>query len=205
MIHTAESLQKWIPYLFVEEMEELKRLANLLPDNPVVVNFGAGNGTSAMCFMEARNDLNLVTIDIQRKMSPKGSLVAEREHLRKAGYWHTRNIEHFCMDSATVGGMWLHSFKREKVDLVFVDGGHWGEQPTKDILSWLPNIKKGGFMAVHDYNKKEVYETQNIPDNAPHPEYYEDVDRPVNEILVPNYEHISTVRTMITFRIKSNE
>ena len=199
-IHNSHSLQDWTRYLFPDEITELKRLANLLPPKPTVINFGAGNGTSGFCFLEAREDLRLITIDIQDKPSPFGCLAAERQHLKAAGYWDTRKISHIHASSDAIGFAWITQLKRAKVDLVFVDGGHISPQPELDITSWLSNIKPGGIMAVHDYQKGEVFQKPQ-PDNVPHPMPWLDVDKAVEELLIPHYEQLGLVDSLISFRI----
>jgi predicted O-methyltransferase YrrM len=37
-------------------------------------------------------------------------------------------------------------------DFVYIDGLHTYEQVKKDILNYLPKIKKGGFIGGHDYH-----------------------------------------------------
>ena len=41
-------------------------------------------------------------------------------------------------------------------DFVFIDGDHSYNGCKKDILSWLPKIKKGGFICGHDYTRNGV-------------------------------------------------
>ena len=201
-VHNSKTLQEWTRYLFPDEVGEIKRLANLLRENPTVVNFGAGNGTSGMAFIEARPDLKLVTIDIMRHDSPFGCLLAEETHLRDAGYWDTREIEHFHSDSARLGRVWVKRQGRGKVDMVFVDGGHVAPQPEQDILAWLPNIRKGGIIAVHDYKKNTAYKPEHTTDNTPHPKPWPDVDDAVDRLLVPKFERIGLIDTLISFRVK---
>lgn len=39
----------------------------------------------------------------------------------------------------------------ESLDFAFIDASHQYENVKKDIQVWLPKIKKGGFLAGHDY------------------------------------------------------
>lgn len=43
-------------------------------------------------------------------------------------------------------------FKDEYFDFVFIDADHTYESAKKDILSWLPKVKKGGIISGHDYS-----------------------------------------------------
>lgn len=210
MPHTALSLQAAFGYLFISEVYALKQLAQSLPANPVVCNIGAGSGTSGLAFMESRPDLFLITIDTQADDSPFGCLVAEDRVLREAGFSPSRWM-HFQGDSKDYGREWQrvcydiftnvrNGIASHKVDCIFVDGDHTYNGCKGDILSWLPNIKPGGIMAVHDFNKREVYKDGPI-EGAPHPLPWPGVDRAVRKFLCPNYEIILQVATLISFRI----
>src|SRR3990167_7946056 len=135
MSHTAESLQAAFKYLFPDEIPFLKELAQSLPDNPMVVNIGAGAGTSGLAFMESRSDLRLITIDIQYENSPFGCIFAEERLMTENGY--SKRYKSIIGRSQQIGFGW----KQGKVDMVFVDGGHEYDECSGDILAWLPNIK----------------------------------------------------------------
>lgn len=197
MAHTAESLQKWLSYLFPDEVPALKRLAQMLPPNPTVVNIGAGAGTSGLAFMESRPDLYLITIDIQDTASPLGSLASEEAVLREAGYWGQRNRQ-IHGDSKGVGHYW----RGGKVDMVFVDGEHSYEGARGDIWEWLPNIKPGGIIAVHDYHKDKLFANEtDYQDGKPHPQDWPGVTQAVDELLVGKLEQILLVDSLIAFRV----
>ena len=218
MPHTSESLQAAFKYLFIEEVHALKELAQSLPANPVVVNIGAGAGTSGLAFMESRPDLYLCTIDTEENDSPLGSLYSEEQVLRQAGLWSSTEdniypvrIKHLCGDSEAVGLSWhvedwdsgykYYPLLEPFVDLVFIDGDHSYNGCKGDILAWLPNIKTDGIMAVHDFGKREVYKNGPI-DNAPHPLPWPGVDRAVRRYLCPYFEMILKVKTLVAFRVK---
>lgn len=44
----------------------------------------------------------------------------------------------------------LH-YNDESIDFVFIDAGHDYDSIKKDLISWLPKVKKGGVIAGHDY------------------------------------------------------
>lgn len=190
---TSEELQAAFKYLFVEELAALKELAQSLPANPVVVNIGAGSGTSGLAFLESRPDLRLHTIDLQFEDSPFGCITAELREVQRAGYLDRYFFE--TGDSKQIGALWPL-----KADMVFIDGDHSYRGAKGDILAWLPNIKPGGIMAVHDFGKREVYRDGPI-ENAPHPLPWPGVDRAVRKFLCPNYEMIMRVKTLVAFRI----
>lgn len=185
MGHTAHSVTDWTGYLSHPEVDALKDLARSLPENPTAVNIGAGNGTSGLAFMEARPDLHLWTIDIQLESSPFGCLQGEEMVFRSAGFWGNPRHQQIHGDSKAVGRDWDYG----PVDLVFVDGGHQYHEAKGDIEIWLPHIKSGGIMAVHDFEK-------GIKNK-----HWPGVDRAVRELLLGPYEQVLRVETLIAFRI----
>ena len=194
---TSESLQQAFGYLFPAEVTALKELAQSLPPAPVVVNIGAGAGTSGLAFMESRPDLQLVTVDIQFEDSPFGCISAEERLINDAGYGD--RYRYAIGDSKQVAPHYRKMLGQ--CDLCFIDGDHSYRGARGDILAWLPNIKPGGIMAVHDYDKKKVYQRTDLPAKVPHPLPWPGVDRAVRKFLCPNYEIVLHVDTLIAFRV----
>lgn len=44
-------------------------------------------------------------------------------------------------------------FEDNSFDLVYIDASHWYEDVISDIKLWLPKVKKGGYLAGHDYKE----------------------------------------------------
>lgn len=105
---------------------------------------------------------------------------------RSAGFWGDPRHEQIHGDSKEVGKRWLAE-KRPLVDLVFVDGGHQYHEAKGDIEIWLPLIKPGGVMAVHDFEKTV--------------KVWRGVDQAVREILVGSYEQVLRVETLVAFKV----
>jgi predicted O-methyltransferase YrrM len=40
---------------------------------------------------------------------------------------------------------------KERLDLLFIDGDHSYESCRSDVLAWLPHLKPGGIIVMHDY------------------------------------------------------
>lgn len=194
MIHTAESLRDAFHYLYPAELPALKRLALMLPPDPVVVNIGAGAGTSGLAFLESRPDLTLYTIDIQDESSPFGCLEGERQVLKPAGYILGQRWHQIHNDSKTAARAWVYG----SCDLCFIDGDHSYEGATGDIMGWLPHIKPDGIIAVHDYNKQMLAETA----DGPHPRPWLTVNRAVDDLLLGKYEQVLYVDSLIAFRVE---
>lgn len=76
------------------------------------------------------------------------------------------NIQHIRKTSDDA----IHEIK--KVDFVYIDGMHTYDQVKKDIINYLPKIKKGGVIAGHDYHPawsgvmEAVHECIGTPDKV---------------------------------------
>lgn len=182
--HTSATVIEWTHYLTHPEAAALKEMAQSLPENAHIVNIGAGNGTSGLVFMEARDDLRVTTIDIQAESSPYGCLEGEEKVFRSAGFWGDPRHTQVHGDSKEVGKTWDGG----KVDLVFVDGGHQEHEARGDITIWLNHINAGGIIAIHDY-EKEV-------------KAWIGVNKAVQALLVGKYEEVARVDSLIAFRVK---
>lgn len=178
----AYALQKAFGFLYYEEIGFLVELVDTLPPAPVIVNIGAGVGTSALTFLEARSDAFVVTVDIQKKARGEGALENEEHALKQAGLYQTDRYKQVLGDSKEIGAIW-----NEKANMVFIDGEHSYGNCLGDINAWLPHIEENGILAIHDYA-------------PPWPQ----VRQAVDESLVGKYEHIKTVASIIAFRIKHN-
>lgn len=184
--HTAHSVVDWTGYLYHEEVDTLKELAQSLPQHAHIINIGAGNGTSALAFLEARDDVRVTTIDIQLESSPFGCLAGEEAVVRSAGFWGNPRYEQIHGDSKVVGQHWLTT--RGPVDLVFIDGGHQYHEARGDIWTWRENLRPDGLLVIHDYEKSE--------------KIWPGVDRAVRDYMA-NFgdEIIMQVKTLIAFKV----
>lgn len=191
----SEELRDSFHYLYRAELPFLKELALMLPAEPLVINIGAGAGTSGLALMESRPDLRLITIDITKESSPFGCLEAEETELRKAGLWGDRN-QQIHGDSKQVGKDMYNILGPMQADMVFIDGEHSYEGASGDIEIWLQHLVPGGIIAVHDYRKDEL--PVNYAD-SPHPKPWPGVDRAVDEMLLYHYKMIKRVDSLIAF------
>jgi len=46
----------------------------------------------------------------------------------------------------------VDNYEDESIDFCFIDGSHEYGDVKKDIIAWLPKVKKGGMLAGHDYD-----------------------------------------------------
>ena len=46
----------------------------------------------------------------------------------------------------------VHRFEAGSLDWVFIDGDHSFDACVSDIIAWVPKVKHGGMVCVHDYD-----------------------------------------------------
>lgn len=193
---TALDIQAAHYYLYPAEVPALQALVLSLPENPVVINVGAGFGTSGVAMLECRQDVTLTTFDIEDGPSPTGSLETERNAMKNAELDHMLGVNWFQVvsDSAVAGDKWDSN---APVDMVFIDADHSYEACKRDILAWLPKIKSGGIIAIHDYGKSQVRFNM----NGPIPDPFPGVDAAVNELLLwKTFPVVLRIESLIAFR-----
>lgn len=193
----AEKQRAAFGYLYAAEMELMTKLAKALPEEAIIVNIGAGAGTSGLMWVEARPDATLYTIDIQDESSPYGCLEGERQLFAEAGLSYLLNQSWFQVhgDSVEVGARWMQETGK-LVDLVFIDGNHSYAGCLGDIEVWLGNLVMGGTLIVHDYLKATRDPTENGKTKP-----YVGVDKAVRERLIERgYPILGEADTTIAFR-----
>lgn len=133
-------------------------LAAMLPEGARVVNIGAGSGTSSLAMAEMKHSLKIYTIDISEG-GPLGGLENERNAFNGAGIGNLIPKQ-ILGDSKDIGKNW----QEEKLDAIFVDGDHTTPGIQGDIEAWWPHLKTGGYMAFHDYTRKDWPDVKPVVD-----------------------------------------
>lgn len=157
----TEKLVKAFGFLYPEEAELLEETARDLKKDAVVVNIGAGAGTSALAIIEQRNDLakTTYTIDLRDDDNPFGGHMNERNAFRNAGMLELLPNQ-IKGDSKKIGKEW----SGQKVDLLIIDGDHSTEGCLGDIKSWEPNLKSTALVLIHDYQAEKWPAVKNVVD-----------------------------------------
>ena len=136
-------------YLTKNEVYAIRFFALIQPDNAVCVNIGAGTGTSALAFLEARPDLtySFWTVDISME-HPHGGLANEQNAFRTAKMSTPNQILH---DSNTVDYRVYMNKDNPQIDYLFIDADHSYEGCMADFDNAYPFLKKGSVVGFHDY------------------------------------------------------
>jgi predicted O-methyltransferase YrrM len=185
MTKTALELSEAFGYLTKGEVEGLKKLTEMLPPNPVVVNLGAGSGTSGLAILETREDVTLYTVDIHSD-SPLGSLKSEMNAIENSGIKYEGRYTQILGDSAETGRNWENG----EVNMVFVDADHSEKGIRADIEAWLPRIAPLGIFAFDDYGLKRKGAHR-----------WKDVPIVVDELIRPHFNEILHIDSLVAFEI----
>lgn len=153
----SEVIAGW-GYLREGEIPALKGLLAELPETPVVVNLGAGFGTSSLAMAEERPKSIRHTYDI-RPGGPLGGLENEINAFKRADLYPP--VQHL-QDSAEGGREWDNG----EIDIIFIDAGHFEHHVRADIEAWFPHIKDGGIMAFHDYGSPKWPAVKKVVDEV---------------------------------------
>jgi len=156
-LHTPYTLSDWINYLSHSEIDLLTELTQKLPPKPLIINIGAGVGTSALTFLSARPDSIVLTSEITYDANPYGGVENELGILQRAGFLDQGRYNFIVGDSIVTG----KDYRGPKADLVFIDGDHEYESCLGDIQTWWPHLKEHGYVAIHDYEKLDAWTKKN--------------------------------------------
>ena len=168
-------------FIAKKECRAFKELLSCLDDGSYAVNIGAGPGTSGLILREASSIKKSWTIDFMEDNNCNGNLAWERRTFAAAGFEQDIEVhEQILSDSAKAGTDWTGP----ALDILFIDGAHSYDGCCRDINAWLPHMKDGGVVLIHDYHK------QNWPGVA----------LAVSE-LMNDHEHIWTACALIAFRV----
>ena len=156
-------------------------------ENPVGAEIGAHRGECSRHLLELHSGLKLYMIDMWSPDTYKGKGDdAATEPYRKIYEKECeQNYKTACavadkykMSAYILRGGSLEAVKwvmDNTLDFAFIDASHSYEDVKADILAWLPKIKPGGFIAMHDFG------------------LFEGVTRAVNELFPSDAKHLNWI------------
>jgi predicted O-methyltransferase YrrM len=166
-------------FLYRSEFESLVGLAARVPLDGLVVNVGAGAGTSGVALYLGAPFAARYTVDFCES-GPLGSLEGERNAFAKIQVPPPVQI---LGDSRTVAKDWKYG----PIDFIFIDDGHLEHEIRGDIEGWLPHVKPGGIAAFHDYSAETWPAVKKVVD-----EYFP-------------YKPLVLEKTLVAFQVKEND
>ena len=107
---------------------------------------GCGKGHSTFFLAQAvLKDENTVIYAIDKFVSP----LKEMYEFNKKPY--PDKVKDIIHEIPGISWEVAHQFEDGYFDFVFIDADHAYESVRKDILAYLPKVRKGGILAGHDY------------------------------------------------------
>lgn len=168
---TAAEIAGNFGYMTVAEVRGLQALAlSIKKKRPVIVNIGAGSGTSGLALAEANNAATRYTIDIEAGDTPYGSLMGEMNAFRETKLTPPFQIHG---DSRSIGRIWSKRVYgavvlESPIDMIFIDDGHLRDDVEGDIVCWIEHVDRGGIVAFHDYGRNEWPDVREVVDQYFH-------------------------------------
>jgi predicted O-methyltransferase YrrM len=178
----AIELAKAFGYMTEGEVKLLQScVISINKEEPVLVNIGAGAGTSSLAMREVAPKASLYSVD-KSPGGPLGGLEGERNAFKDA---HLSYPIQILGDSEDAAKYYANNIGLE-IDLIFIDDGHMESDVIRDIASWIPRLKRYGAIIFHDYGA----------------ERWPDVKKVVDEYARINTWHkLDQVDTLIAFEV----
>ncbi|NLI80861.1 MAG: class I SAM-dependent methyltransferase [Deltaproteobacteria bacterium] len=137
-------------HLTAQERLFLYWLASQQPAGSILVEVGSYLGASA-CFLaagalEVEGGARLHCVDTWRNHAmSEGVRDTWREFQRNTQIYSSQIVVHRGLSTEVA-----KCFPGE-IQLLFLDGDHSYEGCRNDVVAWLPHLKKGGLLVMHDY------------------------------------------------------
>lgn len=123
----------------------------------VMVEIGSYTGESTQYFAESGKFKEIYCIDpwtngyddtVVVSSHCDFAIVEEEFDARMAPFDFIKKIKNYSSRAAG-------DFSPSSLDLVYIDGNHAYDYVIDDIQLWLPKVKKGGYLAGHDYGIRD--------------------------------------------------
>lgn len=169
---TSYDLSQTHGMLSIGEIDLIKTHVAKLLKKPLIINIGAGFGTSSLAMLEVHPEAFIWSID-------KRSREQEIVNVNRAGF--ENRIVRLLAKSQNIN--WP---KQIKVNCIFVDGGHNEHHIKRDIEIYKPVVKKNGLMFFHDYR---------------HPNYGPDhLISNVIDDMMSDWQQVGLARYLVVFK-----
>lgn len=132
-------------YLTPEDVDFIRRLVSELPEMPVVIDIGAGSGTTALSVFAEREMAHVTTIDHNQANIDWAELAVKNAGFR--AFWSSLTKD--SVEAAEV-------FKNNQADIILLDTSHTHYDTKAEIAAWLPKLRPRGIFWFHDYVGSDV-------------------------------------------------
>jgi predicted O-methyltransferase YrrM len=120
----------------------------------VGVEVGTQRGLFAKVLCQANPELHLTCVD-------PWAAYGTHPQAEQDGFYQT-TVDRLAGESVTLVRQRsldaVRAVEDASLDFVFVDGAHDFDNAVADLVAWAPKVKRGGLVAVHDYDIIDVRE-----------------------------------------------
>lgn len=140
--------------LMLSEAAHLFGVVRRFEGTPRVVEIGRYHGGTTLLLAAAGG--NVLSIDIDEQLRESDESL--RSALSRLGLEGTAEL--IFADSSTL------PIEAGSIDLVFIDGDHSYEGVSRDVAYWMPALRRGGILPLHDAQFPEPSRPWNRPPDA---------------------------------------
>ena len=129
-------------FLDWDDVDLIRELVSTLPAGPIkVVDLGAGSGTTASAVYAERPDANVWTVDHSAE-----AVGSAGQFLSNIGV--TEGWSGFVGDSVEAAALFP---TLPPIDMLMIDTSHEYAPTVAELAAWLPMLRQGGIVWLHDY------------------------------------------------------
>lgn len=145
-----------------EDVVNLRRLAESMPDGGVMVQLGVYKGRSVCCLADIikKKNLKLIAVDTFEGDEDIRSLLGQINKDVLCKEWfenlHLFNISDFVKTLCDTTQKASFMVEDQSVDLLFIDADHRYDCVKADLDAWTQKVKDGGIICGHDYFSPNV-------------------------------------------------
>lgn len=132
--------------LALEDVDLIREVVSKLPAGAMVVDVGAGSGTTALAvFAAGRLDVKLVSIEVDFDTMNWCRLAVE--NIGRTKGWDDRVED--AIEAAA-------NFPDGHANFIILDAAHEEKDVRAELEAWLPKLAPGGYLLVHDYDAEDA-------------------------------------------------
>lgn len=136
---------------------DLEQLCSHLAPNTAMLEVGSYSGMSASIFLDSGKVSTLYCVDAWKGDYDGDDIcsftcpmmVVEKQFDKRMDVYRNRGLNVVKVKKPSLDA--VNMFPDEAFDMIYIDACHQYEDVLNDLRAWMPKVKKGGWIAGHDY------------------------------------------------------